>query len=416
MAIRTLAVLGANAREAGDSLRKARLRTSLGMIGVMVGIAAVIAMVSLGEIAREQARQQFAALGTDLMVIRKSFTAPQATLPLDAALALTTLDALTTAAPRSLGQDTFRHGGKGAGNGQVQGVTAAFATLNPFTLESGRFISDLDTDRTFAVLGAEIAATIRSQGTDGATIPAIPVGQTSPADPRIGTVLEIGERLFTIIGILAPHTESYTLPYHVDADRSVFIPLTTALGMGPNPEIEVIVARTAPEVVHTDAATAVRRHFAARAPDLELEIVTAQELIARMEAQMGIFSLLLGAVGSISLIVGGIGIMNIMLVSVAERRREIAIRRALGARQRDILSQFLIESVILTGAGGILGIALGLAATWGICRFFTQWSILISPVAVTSGLTTAIAAGLIFGLQPAWQAARMDPITGLQSE
>ena len=130
---------------------------------------------------------------------------------------------------------------------------------------------------------------------------------------------------------------------------------------------------------------------------------------------MGIFTLLLGAVGSISLIVGGIGIMNIMLVSVAERREEIAIRRALGARQRDIRSQFLIESVILTIAGGILGIALGLAATWTICRF-TDWDFLISGLSVASGLGTAVAVGLFFGFQPAHQASRLDPIAGLQGK
>ena len=155
--------------------------------------------------------------------------------------------------------------------------------------------------------------------------------------------------------------------------------------------------------------------FRARSPRLELHIVTAKELIARMESQMRIFTLLLGAIGSIALIVGGIGIMNIMLVSVAERRREIAIRCALGARRRDIQSQFLIESVLLTVAGGVLGIALGLAATWTICRF-TGWEFLVSGMSVASGLATATAAGLFFGFQPARQASRLDPIAGLQGE
>ncbi len=398
---RALSVLGANAREAIDSLRKARLRTLLGMIGVMVGIASVMAMVSLGEIARDQARKEFEALGTDLMVIRKSYESPAESIALDDALALVSgVDALITAAARILGQDIFRSGGKPAGSGQVQGVTAAFASINRFSVKSGRFLSDLDINRDFCVIGATIAATIRTNGT---------------ADP-VGTVLEIGERLFTVVGVLESHPESYTLPFHVDADRSVFVPITTAQRMIQNPEIEVIIARSRADVFHEEAADAVRRYFAQRNPDLGLEIITARELIARMESQMGIFSLLLGAVGSISLIVGGIGIMNIMLVAVAERRREIAIRRAIGARRRDILSQFLIESVILTLAGGMLGVLLGLATTWGICRFFTSWDFMISGLSVASGLGTATAAGLLFGIQPAWQAARMDPIAGLQSE
>ena len=398
---RALSVFGANSREAVDSLRKARLRTILGMVGVMVGIASVIAMVSLGEIAREQARKEFEALGTDIMVIRRSpGLPPQAVIPPDDAVTLAVdVGAIVEAAPRVLGQGAFRQAGKPAGNGQVQGVTAAFASINRFSLRAGRFISDLDTDRHFCVVGAEIANKIRSNGT---------------AEP-VGTMMEIGDRLFTIVGVLEAHPETYTLPYHVDADRSVFVPITTARRTAQNPNIEVIVARTAADVFHTDAANAVRTHFRQRAPELGLEIVTAKELIARMESQMGIFSLLLGSVGSISLVVGGIGIMNIMLVSVAERRREIAVRMAIGARRRDILSQFLIESVILTLSGGLFGILLGLATTWGICRF-TGWEFLISGISVVGGLGTATAAGLVFGLQPAWQASRMDPIAGLQSE
>ncbi len=136
--------------------------------------------------------------------------------------------------------------------------------------------------------------------------------------------------------------------------------------------------------------------FRARSPRLELHIVTAKkELIARMESQMRISTLLLGAIGSIALIVGAIGIMDIMLVSVAERRR-------------DIQSQFLIESVLLTVAGG-------LAATWTICRF-TGWEFLISGISVASGIGAAAAVGLFFGFQPAYQAARLDPIAGLQGE
>ncbi len=398
---RALSVLGANAREAVDSLRGARLRTGLGMVGVMAGIASVIAMVSLGEIAREKARSEFEALGTDILVIRKSFNSPDGSIALADALALAPqTTAIATVAPRVLGQDQFRAGGRPAGSGQVQGVTAAFAAINGLAIESGRFVSDLDVNRDFAVLGAEIARTVRRNGT---------------ADP-VGTVMEIGERLFTVVGVLENHPESYALPFHVDADRSVFVPVTTAIRTAVNPEIEVIVARSGAGVFHEDAADAVRAHFARRAPGLTLEIVTAKELIARMEAQMGTFSLLLGSVGSISLIVGGIGIMNIMLVSVAERRREIAIRVAIGARRRDILSQFLIESVILTLAGGLLGVAVGLAATWGICRFLTGWEFMISGLSVVSGLATATAAGLVFGIQPAWQAARMDPIAGLQGE
>ena len=397
---RTVQVLAANAREAAESLRRARLRTVLGLVGVMIGISSVIAMVSLGEIAKEQARKQFEALGTDIVVVRKSAAAGRAEIGLPAALKLAAeVPSIVEAAPRISGRGKFRFAGREVGRGAVQGITRSFASVNKLTLQEGRFISNLDADRYWSVVGAEVAEKMRAAG----------------ADRLPGALIEVDEVLFTVVGVLNRKEESYALPMQVNADKSIFVPITTTQRIAPDPDIEVIVARSAAGVHHEAAVEDIRSYFRKRAPDLGLDIVTAKELIARMEAQMGIFTLLLGAVGSISLIVGGIGIMNIMLVSVAERRAEIAIRRALGARQRDIRSQFLIESVILTITGGVLGVALGLVATWTICRF-TGWDFLISGLSVASGLGTAAAVGLFFGFQPAHQASRLDPIAGLQGK
>ena len=397
---RTFQILAANAREAADSLRRARLRTVLGLVGVMIGISSVIAMVSLGEIAKGQARKQFETLGTDIVVIRKSDAGGRAVIGLPDALQLAAeVPSIVEAAPRISGRGTFRFAGREVGRGAVQGVAQSFASVNKLTLQEGRFVSNLDTDRYWCVIGAEVAEKMRAAG----------------ADRLLRALIEVDEVLFTIVGVLDRKRESYALPFQVNADKSIFVPITTAQRIAPDPGIEVIVARSGAGVHYEAAVEDIRSYFRKRAPDLGLDIVTAKELIARMEAQMGIFTLLLGAVGSISLIVGGIGIMNIMLVSVAERRAEIAIRRALGARQRDIRSQFLIESVILTITGGILGIALGLAATWTICRF-TDWDFLISGLSVASGLGTAAAVGLFFGFQPAHQASRLDPIAGLQGK
>ena len=134
-----------------------------------------------------------------------------------------------------------------------------------------------------------------------------------------------------------------------------------------------------------------------------------------MESQLGVMTLLLSAIGSISLIVGGIGVMNIMLISVTERRREIGVRRALGASRVDIRRQFLIESVILTLTGGIAGLAVGSGATWGICNY-TGWEFFVSTLSVAVGLGVSSAVGVFFGLQPAYQASRLDPIVALQGE
>ncbi|MCY4155783.1 MAG: ABC transporter permease [Gammaproteobacteria bacterium] len=399
---RLLAVLRGNAREAIDSLRKARLRTVLGLIGIMIGISSVITMVSLGEIAKAKARKEFEALGTDILVIRKSFEGAEAEAAINVpdALALAPqTPSITIAAPRISGYGSFQYAGKEVGRGSLQGVSASFLRVNKLSLQEGRFISDLDVDRYYCAIGAGVADSMRAAG----------------GRQLIGQHLEIDGTLFTIVGVLNEAVDNYALPVQVSANESVFVPISTAGRVVANAEIDVIIARSAAGVHYRAATADVNAYFQSRSPDLKLEVVTAQELIARMEAQMRIMTLLLGAVGSISLIVGGVGVMNIMLVSVAERRREIAIRRALGARRRDIQSQFLIESVILTVAGGVLGIILGLLATWGICRF-TGWDYLISGASLLSGLGTATAVGLFFGFQPARQAARLDPVTGLQGD
>ena len=397
----TLSILNANARQAVDSLARARLRTALGLVGIMIGISSVIAMVSLGEIAREQARRQFEALGTDILLVRAPSAAggSEAISLADAVGLAEMVSSIAEAAPRISGHGAFRHAGRAVGQGSVQGVTSAFASVNRLSLQAGRFVSQLDANRHFCVVGAAVAGEMRRAGTQRI----------------VGETVEINDILFTVVGVLDPRAENYVLPLLVEADKSVFVPIAAAGRVVDDPAIDVVVARSRAGVGYRSAVADIRSYFRGRAPDLQLDIVAAEELVARMEAQMGIFTLLLGAVGSISLIVGGIGIMNIMLVSVAERRREIAIRRALGARRRDIQSQFLIESVILTLAGGVLGVLLGLAATWAICRF-AEWTFLVSGMSVASGLGTATAAGLFFGFQPARQAARLDPIAGLQAE
>ncbi len=391
----TLSILGANVRQAVDSLTRARLRSILGLIGIMIGISSVIAMVSLGEIARDRARRQFETLGTDVLLIRPPYGGCARDIPTAAALGMAeALPTIALTAPRISGNEQFRHVGKTVGQGSVQAVTAAFASINQLSLQTGRFVSQLDVDRRFCVVGAMVADKMRAGG----------------AERIVGETLEVGALLFTVVGVLAPRAETYALPLHVDADRSIFVSIGAAHRVTREPKIDVVVARAAEGVDHRTAVADARSYFESHVSDLE--IVAAEELIAQMETQMGIFTLLLGAVGSISLIVGGIGIMNIMLVSVAERRREIAIRRALGARRRDIQSQFLIESVILT----LFGVVLGLVATWVAARFLLGWAFMVSGASVASGLATAIAAGLFFGFQPARQAARLDPIAGLQSE
>ncbi len=401
---RIVSIARANSREALSSLRAARLRTILGLIGISVGISSVIAMISVGEIAKQQARKQFESMGTNIVVVRKSHSIStsegrEQQIQLSDVMNMTqSIPSITDAGTRISGYGGFVHAGTEVGEGSIQGVTQSFASVAKLPVRSGRFISDLDINRLFCVVGYDIALAMREAGTFEIE----------------GSLIELEGNLFTVIGSLGPVSENYALPVNIDANRSVFVPISTSSRLNSKPEIDVIIARSRKDLNYELVTEEVTNYFRSRNPDLVLDVFSAQQLIKQMEAQMQTFTLLLATVGSISLIVGGVGIMNIMLVSVAERRREIAIRRALGARRGDIQSQFLIESVILTMAGGLLGIGIGLAATYVICQF-TGWDYLVSPISVVSGLVTATFAGLFFGYQPARQAARLDPIVGLQS-
>ena len=399
--------LTTNLREAARSLYGARLRTLLGLIGIMIGIASVITMISTGEIATNQARKEFEALGTDILIIRKSddlmtTEARRRGIAIgfgDALEVAVAVPSVAEAAPRIRSQGGFAYAGKRVGNGATQGVTASFASVNKLRVTEGRFVSDLDVDRYYGVVGADIANAMRRRG----------------AGAVVGKVLEIGGRLFTVIGVLEARPESYALPFQVEANNSVFVPITTARRISPRAEIELIIARVQAGVHYSAATRDLQTYFGKRTRGLAVEVTSAEQLIEQMESQLGLMALLLGAVGSISLIVGGIGVMNIMLISVAERRREIGIRRALGASRGDIQGQFLIEAVILTLGGGMAGLVFGTGATYGICQF-TNWDFFISPVSVIAGIGVSTIAGVFFGFQPAYQAARLDPIIALQGE
>ncbi|MCY4148225.1 MAG: ABC transporter permease [Gammaproteobacteria bacterium] len=402
---RSFSVLRANIREAIDSLRKAKLRTILGLIGIMIGISSVITMISLGEIAKNQAKKQFESLGTDMVVMYESqqSIAQNGNQPLlkveDTFLLQHLVPEISISATRVLHNGEFRFAGKSVGYGDVQGATESFAEIGQFAVSSGRFISDLDIDQYYAVIGADTAEEIRKNGTV----------------QIVGERLDISGTIFVIIGILEPRQESYQLPMQFNANRSVFIPISTVGRAFGKSNVDSVVAKSTEGVHHERVAESIREYFTSREPNIILDVITAKQLIAQMETQAQIYTLLLAAIGSISLVVGGIGIMNIMLVSVVERRKEIGIRRALGARRRDIQGQFLIESMLQTTTGGAMGVLVGTGATYAICEF-TGWEFTVSTVSIVSGLATALVMGLLFGIQPANQAARLDPIIALQSE
>jgi putative ABC transport system permease protein len=229
----------------------------------------------------------------------------------------------------------------------------------------------------------------------------------------IGENLKIDNRIYTVIGYLDEISAGGLRSF--EPNEAIFVHLTTLLRVQASSEISNILAKVR-EGSSNDSAKVQVNEFFVRHPQIKDVLITSpEEMIAQMEKQMKLYTLLLGAIGSISLIVGGVGVMNVMLVSVAERRREIGIRRALGAKRADIKSQFLIESMILSLVGGVLGILLGLGVSFALAHF-AKWQFSVSYAAVMLGFGVSSAVGIFFGYYPAHQASKLDPIIALRSD
>ena len=390
------ALLRANVKEAAGSIFAARQRSLLALIALAVGVGSVIAMMSVGAIVREEALRQFRELGTDALSIRIGRAAPQTAAPVTArdAFGLSALPGIAAAAPFMSSPGEISLAGRASQDVTIIGAPAALAELDKLRVASGRHISDLDRRRYFCVVGAGVAAALREAG----------------FERIVGETVRMGGAVYTVVGVLERLPRGMR---RYGPDRSVFIPISTARRVLPRPEIRNISARMSPGAHHVAAVRQVVDYFHRAAPGRKVHVRSAEQLIEQMYKQMRLFALLLGSLGSISLLVGGIGVMNVMLVSVTERRSEIGIRRAFGARRADIRSQFLIESVVLSLVGGLVGIAAGIGGTWGICSF-AGWTFDFSLAAVGLGMGVATASGVFFGLYPAWQAARLDPVAALR--
>ena len=396
-----VAALKADVKQALASLNVHRQRTALALIGLALGVAAVTAMVSVGATAKAEALKRFQDLGTETMLIRKRAGNPAgnraaAIRAEDVATLPTQTATIAAAAPALQVFGAVAYGGRSLGTKGIVGVAEAVATLSKLLPSAGRFVSDLDVHRQYCVVGHAIAQAMRAAG----------------ASQVVGESVTLAGRIYTVVGVLAQTPRSSLRPFRVD--ESVFVPITTAQRVFRS-EIQFVVARMNADADHRRAAAEAQAHFQSRVSGLRVGVQTADDLIAALRKQMRLFTLLLAAIGGISLVVGGAGAMNVMLASVTERRREVGVRRALGARRRDIRNQFLIEALTLSLAGGALGIVLGVAVPYAICAY-AGWSFLASPAAMLAGFGVATGAGVFFGAYPARRAAGLDPIAALRAQ
>jgi putative ABC transport system permease protein len=395
------------------ALRRSPMRTLLTMLGVIIGVGCVVAMVAIGQGASSAINSQISSLGTNfLMIFSGSRTTGGAhggagswqTLTEDDAVAIAReCPSVAVAEPsaRTSAQIVF---GNQNWFTSIQGTGPDFPTIRAWATSRGAYFTteDVKAATKVAVLGATVADTLFGDG-----------------DP-VGQVIRIREIPFRVIGVLDRKGGS---AMGQDQDDTICTPYTTVLKRlqrSDHAHIGMIVASaTSPKNVDraiqeiTDLLR--QRHRIGPNQDNDFQIRSQQEIASAATQMSGVLTMLLGAIASVSLIVGGIGIMNIMLVSVTERTREIGVRRALGARRADIRSQFLIEASLISGLGGVVGIGLGISVARTIARF-AGWPTLVQPEIVFAAFVFAGLIGIFFGLYPAAKAARLDPIEALRFE
>ncbi len=389
-------------------LGTSRLRAALTMLGIMIGVASVVALVSIVQGATSSITVQLQGLGTNLISVnpgRLTFGATRGalgsvtTLTIEDAAAISGLEGVAAVAPE-LGSQQLVIAGDRNETTSLVGTTASFTTVRSWPVWSGAFLSDLSVERGLrvAVLGAAAADNLG----------------IGPGE--VGTEITIGGLPFTVVGILQPKGGSGIF----NQDDQVFIPISTArdLLVGSDSVRSINVSATSPDTValaESAITLTLRQRHATSAGNDDFSILDQGQLLDILGTITGLLTTLLAGIASISLLVGGIGIMNIMLVSVRERTREIGIRKALGARGRDILLQFLIEALTLSVIGGMVGLALGVLASAAIGAY-GGWGLVLSPVVPAVAILFSLAVGVVFGVWPARQAARLDPIAALRYE
>jgi putative ABC transport system permease protein len=400
-------MLASNINEAFLSLYAAKQRTILALLGIVIGVGSVIAMISVGLLTQHESLQRYMEIGIDLVGIHRSREAeqdaPKLTLK-SARLLSKQTKTLRYVSPVVKNWVSASFQGKEGYAGLI-GVDEDFPKLNNLKLKKGRFLTKLDRYHNFAVLMPH-SLYLEDEGT---------ISNTEDAVDLIGKKIRVGDDLVTIIGIIE---ESDSIAYSVvryNVNYYMLVPTRLAQRLAAVNGIDLIVARLQKGVSFARARKEIEHLLARHARGVPLEIKNSYELIKEQQKQALIFTAMLGAIGGISLLVGGIGVMNVMLVSVSERRREIGIRRALGASRGDIQSQFLIEAIILSLLGGIIGALLGVGSSW-LYAHYKEMEFMVSYGAIGLGVGFSSIVGIFFGFYPAWKASRLDPITALRSE
>ena len=387
-------------------LSTGKLRTALTMLGVIIGVASVVALVSVAQGATKGISDRLQNLGTNLVTVSPGFTRTGATrgaigsattLTLDDSNALTSLTGVAAVAPQLTTNKLVVSGSQNE-TARIVGTTPAYLSVFAYQMWAGSFINEaaVEAKLRVAVIGATTADNL------------------SLTEASVGTTINIGGLPFVLIGILQPKggtgnsDDQIVVPF--STVRELFVGSNSVSSIGLSAKSQEDIAAVTSEIT----ATLEQRHNITTGVD-DFNITSQAQLLGTVSSVSDVLTILLAGIASISLLVGGIGIMNIMLVSVRERTREIGIRKAIGARGRDILSQFLVEALALSLAGGFIGILVGVVASLAIGTY-AGWGFVFNPGTVVVAVGFSLLVGIIFGVWPASQAARLDPVVALRYE
>ena len=387
-------------RVAVTALRANRLRSLLTMLGVVIGVAAVVVLVAIGTGAKSEVEEQVNGLGANLVIVvpgRLDF----GSAPTKSRLELGDADRIGRATGQEVAVslasgETVRFGGREA-FATVNGTNSAVSRVFVRPVARGEYLreTDVDTRRRVAVIGPDLVT-----------------GLFDGADP-LGKTISVGGVRFRVIGVFEAVGSS---TFGGSRDSEVHIPITAAQRLFGDMRVDAMALKAPSTETIDEVRSEALAVLADRYPDEEFSAVTQDQILGTVGRILGLLTSVLAAIAAISLLVGGVGVSNIMLVSVRERTREIGLRKAVGARQRDVTLQFLLEAVLLTTIGGVIGIALGVGGSLGLSAAVDQLPAQITWWSPALAFTVSAAVGIFFGVVPARRAGRLDPVVALRTE